>query len=131
MKTITHLNLRPPMRTFHGQTRPGYHPSGLVLNIEVCPGQFVRLWGSDSNNQAGEARPFDRTFRVGDHAKYDSYNLVYDGPVVSIGAKSIGIDAKSTGYGTRRLSLHEFGYKNHDYNRAKVAAHNAAEMMCI
>lgn len=73
------------------------------------------------------------TFTMGDSAEYGSYNLRYTGPITKITDKTVQITAYPGTWGERRhnLSLHEFCYRNWDFNAEKVAAHNANEMMYI
>lgn len=73
------------------------------------------------------------TFRVGDTAEYDSYNLKYLGEITKITQKAITIVAyKGTQSETaHRLSLYEFCWRNDDFDLEKVRAENAETSMCI
>jgi hypothetical protein len=131
MNTTTHQNLSPKVRTFKGTTRPGYHPSDLVVHADVTPGVSIRLYGTYSNNREGEARPFDKTYKVGDFAKYGSYNLIYDGKIQAITGKTVTIETSGTGGKVKRFDLHGFAIENHNYDRAKAERHNAEELLHI
>ena len=69
------------------------------------------------------------TFKVGDTATYDSYNLVYTGVISKITDKAVTIIAY--GKTVHRLSLDQFAWRNFDFNAAKVAAENSDTMMYI
>lgn len=69
-------------------------------------------------------------FSVGDMAEYDSYNLSYYGPIVSIGEKTVTIKCKWTDKKTR-LSFDKFAWRNYDFNVEKAASDNADTMMYI
>jgi hypothetical protein len=64
-----------------------------------------------------------KRFEVGDEAEYDSFNLSYTGPVVSIGAKTVTL--KTSGGITKRLKAEEFGWRNWDFDATKTARRNA------
>ena len=69
------------------------------------------------------AKPFDKTFRVGDMAEYNSYNLCFFGPIIAIGEKTVTIQDK---YGDQkyRLSLESFCRKNRNFDLAKAQKRN-------
>ena len=72
-------------------------------------------------------------FGIGDWAEYDSYNLKYTGQIVSIGPKTVTIEAYPGTQNAKRhrLKLSSFAWRNWDYDGSKIAAHNAEEMMYI
>ena len=63
------------------------------------------------------------TFKVGDMAEYDSYNLSYYGPIVSITEKTVTIKDK---YFDRkyRLKLDTFAWRNYNFNLEKTVQEN-------
>jgi hypothetical protein len=73
------------------------------------------------------------SFVLGAEAEYDSYNLKYTGTITKITDKLVQITAYPGTQNERRrnLNLHEFCYRNHDFNAEKVAKHNAYESMFI
>ena len=138
--TYTNIQSRNYKRqgtTYPGEVRDGHH-------VEVKPGEYVRVYGVRKNrchyltvyNTDGSKKfvvthydePYDLIFHLGDDAEYDSYNLKYTGPIVAIGAKTITIKGMS---GRKRLALHEFSWRNEDYDAEKIASDNATTMMTI
>jgi len=101
-----------------------------VYNADVVKGVSIRIHGVDAN-RVGGPRDFDRTFRVGERAVYDSYNLVYTGAILSITEKTVTIDADSTGQRTKRLPLAVFVKRNYGRSMEEIDAHNATESQCI
>lgn len=112
-------------------TRFGVRHSGTVAKghmADVTPGVSVRLYGMDYNRVDGP-RPYDKTFRIGDTAEYDSYNLHYLGTITAIGAKTVSI---LDGFGkTHRLDLYDFDWRNYDLDLAKIADRNFDVMMHV
>lgn len=119
-------------KVYEGETRTGHH-------VEVKPGEYVRLFGTEkryrylkvhsrdgtTNGRRIEyEHHYDLTFRIGDKAEYDSYNLHYIGEVVSIGAKTIGIRPDGSAK-VKRLRLHEFSWRNDDFDIDKIRERNA------
>lgn len=78
-----------------------------------------------------EYRDFDLTFKVGDLAEHDSYNLTYTGRIKSITAKTVSIVDDCIDSRVRRLSLYQFAWRNWDFNAAKVAKDNADMMQTL
>lgn len=83
-----------------------------------------RLWAT--HLAAYEAQepitgPTEQTYRVGDRAEFDSYNLFYLGTIVSITEKTVTIDTeRSYESKTRRLSIYDFCWRNYDGIEKKV-----------
>ncbi len=95
-------------------------------NADIQPKQSIRIFGVYTNSS--KPKPFDKTFKIGDEAEYNSYNLIYTGKIVSIGPKTVSIDDDGK---VTRLSIYGFIDKNHDFNVFKVNGHNKIEMQCI
>ncbi len=107
-----------------GCTRSGIHHPGHVAHghhAEVAPRRFIRLYGIDRNGVGGPMA-YDRTFRVGDVAEYDSYNLHYLGMIVALGEKTVTIE-EDTG-ATHRLTVYEFSWRNRTVDLDQVAERN-------
>ena len=98
-------------------------------NVDIWPKQAIRLFGTYKNRTTPVE--FDITFKLGDTAEYDSYNLSYTGKIVSIGPKTVTIDASGTGDRTKRLDIVEFAWRNWDFDAERIAKENAIESMCI
>lgn len=81
-----------------------------TYNVEIVRGESIRLFGGSR----GEA--FDRTYRIGDHAEYHSYNFSYHGPIVSIGEKTVTIAEPYRDAKKHRLSLERFCWRNWDWS---------------
>lgn len=90
--------------------------SGEVLrgiSATIVPHKSIRL----------QARPVqhDVTYKIGDEAEYDSYNIPYLGHITKITKKTITI-SPGAGEKVRRLSLYEFARRNYrgDVRRKKA-----------
>lgn len=118
--TTTHRNIQTDRRAF-ASLRDVWH-------AEIDKGKSIRIFGTDGNRRT--PAEIDRTYRVGDRAVYDSYNLFYTGAIVSITDKSVTIDASHTGYTVKRLPLAVFFMRNRQAIEA-IDAHNATESQCI
>lgn len=87
-----------------------------TFNAEVIPGKQIRIFGENRNHHDC-AQQYDKTFKIGDEAEFDSYNTSFHGKILSIGKKTVTIQ----GYGKkRRLSLEDFSWRNYDFTIAKV-----------
>ncbi len=87
----------------------------------------IRIYGS--YGRYSEPAKFDRTFSLGDHAEYDSYNLVYTGPIRNIGPKTVSMENM---YGKlTRLTHEQFIDRNWDYDAETIGKRNFEELMCI
>ena len=71
---------------------------------------------------------YSNTFKIGDVAEYDSYNLSYTAEIVSITEKTVTFDNRGK---RRRIKLHEFDWRNWDFDAAKTAEQNAITRMSI
>lgn len=108
-------------RTYRGHKYPDT-PTGVVAHIER--NKSIRMVGT-YNNQA-----VDITFKVGDTAEFDSYNLHYLGTITKITDKGVTIDPQYR-EGTKRLSLHTFMWRNYNFDLADINARNADTSMYI
>lgn len=63
------------------------------------------------------------TFKIGDMAEYDSYNLSYFGAILAITGKTVSIREK---YGNKvhRLDLEKFCWRNHNFNLGEKIKEN-------
>ena len=94
---------------------------------QVIPGKAIRLFGS-TDSFSGDIAHHDQTFKVGDIAEYNSYNLSYTGLIVAITPKTVTIESYGKKY---RLSLENFEWRNYDFNAEKTAKRNADTMQYI
>lgn len=98
--------------------------------IGIIKGKSVRCYGKVRKYPVGATTPvwvdYDRTFVIGDLVEYDSYNLSYTGPIVSITDKTIVVRKGShPGAKTARLSLHDFNWRNKDFDLAATRKRNS------
>jgi len=75
----------------------------------------------------------ERTFRVGDWAEYDSYNLHYLGKIIAITNKTVTILDYPNSHNPRkrRLDLHTFCWRNFSYSVEEKRVSNADTSMYI
>ena len=98
-----------------------------TYTAEIEPKKSIRLFGTFNNLTKGP-RQYDITFKIGDKAEYDSYNLIYVGTIISIGEKTVTIEH----HGERsRLNLENFASKNWDFDFDKIQAYNHEESYYI
>lgn len=92
------------------------------LNAEIVKGKTIRLFGTyRSCFSRGDEKTFDRTFKIGDLAEYDSYNFSYHGTIVAIGEKTVSIRAYDNDKHVKRLDLYTFTWRNWDLDLEKAA----------
>lgn len=98
------------------------HPDKNTITVK-------RIWmsgyGADRKTSEQSA-----TFKVGDTAEYDSYNLSYCGTILKITPKTVVIK-ESHDDRTHRLDLHTFSYRNYNFDLQKITARNSDTMMYI
>lgn len=123
-KTIVVSEIRQKDTKRGGVVHPGKVVDGA--HAEVTPGESIRIHGLRYRTEA-----YDRTFRIGDEAEYHSYNLSYTGPIVAIGPSTVTVAEERGGRKVKRLSLDEFTWRNWNFDAAKTARRNAAEMQCL
>lgn len=105
---------------------PKYGSDGHDLNADIIPKVSIRIFG------VFYGTPFDQTFRIGDQAEYDSYNLIFYGPVLSITDRTVTVATTGCGnFRNRRFRLFEFACKNANFNLDKIIEHNRIESQCI
>lgn len=120
MKTIVALNIQP--KPYRGRHAGVIRKTDGEFNAEIIPGVQIRIWGHYNNSYPGP-KSFDRTFTLGDPVEHDSFNLVYIGQITKITKKTIIIRDQ---YGTRstRLDLHDFIWRNWDFDLENAKHHN-------
>ncbi len=85
----------------------------------------IRIYGTHGTSKRS---PFDRTFKLGDLAEHDSYNLVYTGLITAISAKRITINDDGK---IHCMQLHDFINRNWDFDAIATGKRNAVTMQCI
>lgn len=115
-------------RRHEGEVMKGHH-------AVIVPGESIALYGTETKVRHArladgtfdyhhEQVPYERRFRIGDDAEYNSYNLVFFGPIVAIGAQTITIRDK---HSTRnhKLDLATFSRRNRDFSVEAATKRNA------
>jgi hypothetical protein len=92
-------------------------------HAEIKPGLSIRLHGVETKRRHGPVS-YDKTYQIGDTVAMDSYNLIYMGQIVSIGAKTVTIKGN---LGTKRLNLERFSWFNRLFDVEATARRNAEE----
>ena len=122
-------------RKYEGTPDNGHH-------VIVRPGVSIHVTGSSlrqppyiKHTAADGSTAFERTaprvefysttFRVGDTAVYDSFNLVYTGTIVSIGEKTVKIAHPHSKRSTV-LDLAEFSSRNRFFSLDAISDRNAS-----
>lgn len=122
-------------RKYEGQVRKGHHAiietgkSITLIGTVEAGTRYVRDEKTGLLNKLCESHDYRKKFNVGDHAVYGSYNLIYTGEITAIGAKTVTIVEKHGR--THRLDLHEFSWRNWDYDAEHISRSNADTMMYI
>lgn len=75
-----------------------------------------------------DGKTINRTFKLGDVAEYDSFNLKYCGEIVKISEKSVTINHFGENH---RLDFNTFCWRNFDFDPKKAAEYNAETSMYI
>ena len=126
-KVIVYDEIKSKDRVRFGAKYPGQVLTGH--RAVVIPHKSIRLHGIEGNRVHGPLT-FDITFKLGDCAEYDSYNLKYTGKITAIGPKTVTIQAypDTCNAKNHKLDIYTFSWRNCDYDGKKIAAHNAEEM---
>ncbi len=99
---------------------PGRFSNSTRFKVQIRKHTAIRIFGTY------EGKPFDQAFFHGEKAEYDSYNLSYTAPICGITEKTVSFQLdKGEGSKTKRLSLIDFAWRNHDFDLGAVMARNA------
>lgn len=127
--TTTKTNLVPRPYKRGGVTFTRENTQG-TYHAEVIGRGSIRIFGVCTNHVSG-AQHFDRIFKLGDAAEYDSYNLKYVGNIVAIGPNTVTVKHYHNSATVTRLSLFEFVDRNWNFDEAGHAKYNAEEAQCL
>ena len=129
-KVIVYDEIKSKDRVRSGVKYPGQVLTGY--KAVVIPNKSIRLHGLEGNRVNGPLT-FDITFKIGDYAEYDSYNLKYTGKITAIGPKTVTIQERpgTCNAKNHKLSIYAFSWRNWNYDGKKIAAHNTEEMCHI
>lgn len=112
-------------RTQRGQ-KYGGQPTGMVARIGLQDDVMsIHITGHYNNQQV------DRTFKVGDIAEYDSFNLSYHGEIVKITDKRITIKPQYSRDRVKSMDLYSFAWRNYNFDLQKSMDDNAETRMGI
>ncbi len=93
----------------------------------VTPGERVAI-----HSFSAGCTPNVTVLKIGDRAEYDSFNLRYLGPIVSITAKSIIVRMGDwSNAKTKRMKIEEFAWRNWDFSVEQANRDNAEASMNI
>lgn len=95
-----------------------------TYEVRVLKGVSISIARKDSKTGA-VTQP--RVFSLGDMAEYDSYNLSYYAPIVSITEKTVSIGPNLFG-SNKRLTLEQFCYRNFDFDLERTKRENSETM---
>lgn len=96
----------------------------------ITPGRSIVLFGVHKVYPKGSPTPqmrgYMRRFAIGDMAEYDSYNLVYYGPILTITPKTVTISKDRGGRRDEKasLSIERFNQKNYDFDLSLARRRN-------
>ena len=103
-----------------------FKPYGDTLyRVYVSPGETVEI-----HTHRNDALVHVTTFRVGDPAEYDSFNLKYIGEIKSISPKTITIQPRADRR-SRRLKLETFAWRNANFDLERITQENRETMNYI
>lgn len=98
-------------------------------HAKITPGKSIVLFGVETNSVRGPYE-YETTFRIGDQAEYNSWNLSFFGTIVSITAKTVTIVSYpgTSNERNHRLSLKKFEWRNRHFDLAKKSRENSEWM---
>lgn len=118
-KATTYRNLKGRDSRRFGNAYAGEVAVGN--HAHVVTGESITLWGVQTRRTCG-LHAYRIAFKVGDRAVYDSWNLVFTGTIVAIGAKTVTIE----NWGKRhRLSIFEFSRRNWNFDAEEIDRRNS------
>lgn len=131
MNIINIIGVKSKDYTSHGTKYPG--TINMKHNADIAKQRWIRIYGIGAGRTSYDpitkvttayTPAFDLTFKMGDTCVYDSYNLVYTGKIVGIGAKTITIE--KAGYSRNTvLDIATFIQRNYDYDAKAIFERNS------
>jgi hypothetical protein len=109
----------------HGTAYPAKATKYLV---DVKPGVSVAIFDDSTGTEVAGA-----SFKIGDQAEYDSFNLSYYGTITAISEKTVTITSRKDTRNEKvyRLDMHKFCWRNYNFNLEKAQAENTETSMYI
>ena len=111
---IMKMNLQPKPNKFNYTECADFH-------AEILPRCWIRIFGQFINFTP---KKFDLRFEIGSLAVFNSYNLIYTGPIFGISEKSVQIADHDIMGKTTMLDLYTFVMKNWDFDLERIQRHN-------
>ena len=108
-------------RIFHGKTTPS-EPTEFSVKVKNNKTITIFFKGEEG-----------RTFKIGDVAEYDSWNLKYTGTITKITENTVTV-VKYPGSSmskTIRMDMNKFCWRNFSFDEEATAKYNANEMMYL
>jgi hypothetical protein len=124
-KMIKTENIKPKTRKVFGKVYEG--ETSDTHHADIVPGKYIRIHGIYRNHVNGPQH-YNRVFKIGDKAEYDSYNFNYVGTIVAIGAKTVTIEDHGD---RKRLDLYTFAWRNWNFDLEKIRKNNYETSMVI
>ena len=122
----TYTNIQPKPRTVAGIPFQRKETT-FEYNADIEPGKSIRVYGKygEAAYRYKDQPAFDKTFKIGDWAEYDSYNFSYIGRIVGIGETTVTILPEHSNR-KRRLDLYQFCWRNYDFDLKQIEERNHA-----
>lgn len=128
-EVINITNIIPAQRAnsrFKTTVEEFYKNTKMRYNVEISADRkTIKIYGTNY-----QGNPFENTFKVGDSAEYDSYNLSYYGEIVKITDKGVTIEPRYSSK-NKRLDLYTFCSRNFDWNLDETIENNSETMHYI
>lgn len=113
-------NIQPKDHTWGGQKHEGWTNDKYSAEIE---GDTITI-----RQESGHKGPLEKTFKVGQLAEYDSYNLSYMGPIVKITPKQVVVAHHDINGKRSNMDLYSFIWRNIDFDADKKSKENSEAM---
>lgn len=96
-----------------------------LYRVYVSPGDQVEI-----HTHKKEGLVHVTTFKVGDPAEYDSFNLKYIGVIKSISPKTITVQPRGD-RAAKRMKLETFAWRNANFDLERITRENSETMNYI
>jgi len=110
------ITVMTPARKRQGVSHPA---TATEYSVDIVVGQRIQTYRKGV---------LGAKFQMGALAEYDSYNLSYTGTIKAITDRTVTITSRGRDH---RLNLHEFCWRNWNFDAALTAARNAETSLCI
>ena len=134
MSVIRIEGIKAKNRTVHGHVHVAQVEMDSSKNIPCYNAEIAKDGSSITLYGSRYGKSYRKTFHLGDKAEYDSYNLSYIGTITKISDKSVTItEDRGRCFHTdkprvHRLDLHQFAWRNYDFDYQSQVKKNLEEM---